>query len=139
VSVLMVLGLGLVGFAGCSSDDPASPDAEELGTPLTAVSPETTATVANETVRASEAFCAVYASAPTSVPESYVGSEENVAEVERLLEVSPEPVHASVQIVRDHLASGAVTSDPETKLRSNWPPEVQQAIDDLFAYVAANC
>ena len=88
-----------------------------------------------------EAFCVEFASLGGERPESYVGSAEQVADIEGLLAVAPDSVAADVAIFRDYLSSGAIDSesDPESNLTENWPDEVQTAIASTQTFAAENC
>jgi len=88
-----------------------------------------------------EAFCAEYADLQGEVSESYVGSAEHLADVERLLTVAPDSMSAELVIFRDYLSSGAIDSaaDPESNSTENWPAEVQAAIGNVQTFGEDNC
>jgi len=88
-----------------------------------------------------EASCAEYAGLQGEVSESYVGSAEHLADVERLLAVAPDSVSAELVIFRDYLSTGAIDSaaDPESNLTENWPAEVQAAIGNVQTFGEENC
>lgn len=87
------------------------------------------------------AFCGTYAALQGEQPESYVGSDEHVADISEVLDVAPESVVADLGIFRDYLSSGAVdaANDPESTTAENWPPEVQTAITNAQSFAAENC
>ena len=88
-----------------------------------------------------EPFCEEYAGLQGEVPESYVGSAEHLADVERLLAVAPDSVSAELVIFRDYLSSGVIDSaaDPESNSTENWPAEVQAAIGNVQTFWEENC
>ncbi|MFP4512747.1 MAG: hypothetical protein ACLFRV_07355 [Acidimicrobiales bacterium] len=87
-----------------------------------------------------EEFCAEFDGLAGERPESYVGSDEHISDVERLLAVSPPDIRSEVGRYRDFLASGAVSSDdPDSNLFDNWPAEVQADITAVQDYRDGNC
>ena len=88
-----------------------------------------------------EPFCEEYAGLQGEVSESYVGSAEHLADVERLLAVAPDSVSAELVIFRDYLSSGVIDSaaDPESNSTENWPAEVQAAIGNVQTFWEENC
>ncbi len=131
--LLVVLVLCALAAVACSDGDDAPP------TNTTADSPEQS----TQPSRSSESellaeFCEEMQL--TDRPESYVGSEEHVEDANVLAEVAPTDVREQVKIYRDFLAGGGVDpDDPDSNMTSNWPPEVQTAIDEIKAFVETNC
>ena len=128
----LVVGVGLLVPGSCGSS--GSPSGEGAAVPTTAA-PATTAAPGD-----SEAtFCAVYATLPTDTPESYVGSAEHLADIERLLDASPPEIAGQVESFRIYVASGNITADPASKDTANFPPLVRQDVEGIRAYAASNC
>jgi hypothetical protein len=120
---MVVVGAATVFAAGCASDG-----ADGSGDAVIAVG------------GGSNPFCDVYSGLPTDVSETYVGSAQHIADVDALLVVAPTgPVRTDLSTYRQFLASGAVTSEPSTKDRENWPPAVISATDDIQAYGTTVC
>jgi hypothetical protein len=127
-AVALMMGLGLLLLGSCGSG--SSPSGEGAVVVTTAAAPAGAYAAT---------FCTVFATLPTDTPESYVGSSEHLADVERLLAASPSAIAPQVESFRVFVASGAITSDPASKDTANFPPSVRQAIDDIRAYASANC
>ena len=117
-----------VALGACADDDDEAtgPDAEESS--------------ALDEAASVEGFCAELALLDGERPESYVGSDEHISDVERLLAASPPEIQSEVERFRDFLASGAVSADaPDSNLHDNWPTEVQAAVTAIADYRAGNC
>lgn len=85
------------------------------------------------------AFCAAV-TAPADAPEAYVGSPEHLAAVARLAAIAPPELRPQFEAYQGFLSSGGI--DParyESKLTTNWPAEIQNAIAEIKDYGAANC
>jgi hypothetical protein len=126
-AVALVVGIGLVILGSCGSNATTSGEGDLVG-----------ATTASD--GASEGrFCAVFGTTASEVPESYVGSPEHLAAIDRLLDASPPAVAGDVETFRTYVASGSITDDPASKDNENFPPEVRRAIDDIRSYAASTC
>jgi len=84
-------------------------------------------------------FCSVYATLPSDTPESYVGSPEHLADIERLLDASPPAIAGEVESYRIYVASGNITADPASKDTENFPVLVRQAVEGIQAYASSTC
>jgi len=84
-------------------------------------------------------FCAVFTTLPTDAPESYVGSAEHLADIERLRAASPPEIRDQVESFRSYVASGNITADPSSKDTANFPPVVRAEIETIRAYGNSNC
>jgi hypothetical protein len=123
VVLAIVTAVGVLGAAGCSSS----------GSDATAeVSQEDQAGLPSR-------YCEVYLDLPIDTPEAYVGSAEHVAELDRLIAAAPPSLTPALQTLRVHVASGAITSDPDTKLTENWPSEVRAAIEQVQDSSESGC
>lgn len=129
--------MGLVGLAlvtlvtlvGCSSGGTAGSDPDDGAVAATTVAVDAATT----------AYCEVLTALPDEVPESYVGSDANLADVESLLAVAPAVIRPQLATYRAYVASGAITADPRTKDIENFPPDVRLAAEELEAFGTANC
>ena len=131
-ALLLPLALTL---AACGGDDASSTD-EAAGAVTSTIPPETVADTspAASTPADASAYCERIASLEGDRPEAYVGSAEQEADIESLIEVAPDVVMAPLQTFAGFLASGAIVADdPDSKLVENWPPEVQTAIAEITA------
>ena len=134
-SLLVVVALAL---GACGDDDPdAAPD-DPPTTTTTATTTGATEPTPGDAGDA-EAFCAEMARLDVETPESYVGSDEHVADVEALIEVAPDAVRPAVERYRDFLASGQVTDDPDTKQADGWPADVQADIAEIQDFRTSAC
>lgn len=129
----------LIAASSCTASDDAS---------VVSVEPEPVATDEPETAPATAAeagdvgeFCEVFADVGGEQPESYVGSEQHVSDIERLLAVAPPEVSGDLEMFRDFVASGSIdtTEDPASNETTSWPDEVQAAVSQLQAFGAENC
>ena len=130
----MTLVLAIVSAASACSGS-------ESNVSISSADPDVTAVTTPSTVSRSEAFCVEFAMLQVDSPDSYVGSEEHLADVERLLAVAPAPIAADLSTFGDFVASGAIDSeaDPDSNLVENWPADVQSAIADAQSFAEANC
>jgi hypothetical protein len=132
VASLVVLALAL-GACGDDGSDAAPDDPPGSSTTTEATGPAPTDAVATE------AFCAEMERLDVETPESYVGSEEHVADVEALADVAPAEVRPAVERYRDFLASGAITDDPRSNETDRWPPAVQADIAEIQDFRTTAC
>jgi hypothetical protein len=125
VAVVLV-ACGAAGLGGCSSGSASSDGA-----------PATTTTTPGSPSAAD--FCAVYASVPADAPESYVGSAQHLADIERLVAVAPNEIAGQLESFRIFVASGGITDDPASKDTANFPPLIRADVETILVYVDANC
>ena len=113
-----------------ADDDGAAPDSDGAA-----------GGVSVESAADAGAFCEVLSELGGEQPESYVGSDEHVADTDRLLAVSPPSVSEDVSVFRDVLASGFIDSetDPASNETANWPDDVQAAVGDIRSFGAETC
>ena len=119
----MVTALGALGAAGCSSsgsDATAEVGQEDQG----GLPPR---------------YCEVYLDLPIDTPEAYVGSADHLADLDRLIATAPPSLTPALQTLRAHVASGAITSDPDTNLTENWPSEVRAAAERVQDSSESGC
>lgn len=88
-----------------------------------------------------DSFCVQYLSLQGEVPESYVGSDEHLADIESLQSVAPEAIVDELTTFRDYIGSGAVdsTNDPDSNLVENWPVDVVAATTEIVAFGDSTC
>jgi hypothetical protein len=138
VLVLVVLALG-----GCGGDGGRDEADDPPSTTVTTTTADPGATEEPDAVEGTgdvDAFCAEVERIDVEQPESYVGSEEHVADVEALGAVAPEEIRPAVERYRDFLASGFVTDDdPATKQTDSWPEDVQADVAAMQEYRTAVC
>ncbi len=127
----LVVALALLGCGG--GDEDADPPASS-----TTTTEATTGSAPSEVVDP-QAFCAEMERLDGERPESYVGSDEHVADTDALADVAPEEVRPAIERYRDFLASGAITDDPGSNETDSWPEEVQADIAAIQDYATAHC
>lgn len=131
---LAVITLGaflLVGLVACGDGDGRAEDA--------ATSEPTT--VAYEEGRASAlgAFCAQVPARDEEVAESYVGSEQHVADLGSLIEVAPDEVRQPLVAFRDFVEAEVDPARPDSQLVANWPARIGAAVQEITQFVATTC
>ena len=100
----------------------------------------TSAAPATSVVVSLDAFCVDLAPRDIERPESYIGSAEQIADIDGLIALAPADVSEDLATLRIYLASGAITAaDPESNVIVNWPPEVQAAVMAVADYRTTNC
>lgn len=132
-AVLIVAGVAVIALVRGDGSDTASPATLPAG-------PDSSDPVAPRSPDVSR-FCDVYAANLEERPEDYVGSSEHLSDIDTLLDAAPPEIATDVATFRDFVASGAIDtdSDPDSNLTTNWPPEVQLAIDAIQDFATANC
>jgi hypothetical protein len=122
-----------------------TPDGEPFaivqGRDFVVVGDELTVLLAAGDVASLDGFCKEFTALAGERPESYVGSAEHLADIERLLALAPEPIVGDLAVYRDFLDSGAIDSenDPDSNLFENWPNEVQAAVSAVQTLGAEQC
>jgi len=121
----VLASLSIVAATACSGSDEVSSD--------TAVSSEPTASL--------DEFCEQYELPQGERPESYVGSQEQIEDIENLRTVALDAVSKDLSTFSDYLSSGAIDSqaDPDSNLIENWPEDVQTAVEKIQAFGTETC
>jgi hypothetical protein len=111
-----------------------------IAPPVTAAPTTTVVATSVVTVASLDAYCAEVSILDVERPESYVGSPEQIADIDGLIALAPSDVSGELSTLRAYLASGAITAaDPESNVIANWPTEVQAAVAAVDGYRTANC
>ncbi len=84
-------------------------------------------------------FCAAAPRAGDEVPEAYVGSTENVADLRDLARIAPDDVAADVEQVADYFDENVDPADPDSQLVENFPDGIAEKIQNVTSYIEANC
>jgi hypothetical protein len=91
-------------------------------------------------IAVSEAYCAQAQSMEGERPEAYIGSAEQIADLEALRAVAPAEAAVHLDVLLQYLGSGAISaSDPDSNLIENFPADVQDAIAQIFSINESNC
>jgi hypothetical protein len=136
---LAVAASVLPGDEGSGRGTSGGPDRTTVpSTPAPTVS--STTTTSAPTAAETEAFCAYVVDFDEERPEAYVGSAEQVADIEGLAAVSPEEIRPRVEMFLAFLVGGGIDpGDPDSNLTDNFPPDVRDAIEDVTAYIETTC
>ncbi|HMJ77746.1 MAG TPA: hypothetical protein VK507_17325 [Iamia sp.] len=126
--LVVALALALSGCGGDDDDAAGDPPSTTISSPD---APDTTVDT--------EAFCAEMERLDVEQPEAYVGSDEHVADIEALIEVSPDEIRPAVERYRDFLTSGQITDDLESTQTDSWPEDVQADLAALEEYATSAC
>lgn len=108
--------------------------------PPSTTSPETAVSTPDNSIATNAEYCAEVQGLSGERPATYVGSDEQLADIERLAAVAPAAVTDWIETYRRFLASGAVDpTKPDTQMTENWPADVQQAIASITSYNGQHC
>lgn len=133
-----VLELSLAALAaallliGCGDDD-ADPTAAGTAGAVTA----TTALEGDVTTIAT--FCDAAPDPSADVAESYVGSAEQVDDLQRLREVAPDELLDDLDVIISHFEGVVDPADPDSQLTENFPDEVNEATRRVVAFTEEHC
>lgn len=118
------------------------PDTNQFfSNPPTSTSPDAAAaSTPDNSIATNSDYCAQVQDLSGERPETYVGSDEQLGDIDRLVSAAPAAVTDWLETYRAFLASGAVDpSKPDTQLADSWPTDVRQAVANLGDYDAENC
>ena len=135
---LVALALLAAGLLACSSDK-GPDDVATAPSASTPASTEATTSTAAATGGGLDAFCAAAPRPDEEVPESYVGSEEQVADLRALADIAPDAIADDVTVIADHFETEVDPADPDSQLTETFPDDVTASIDAVTTYVAETC
>ncbi|HVM03367.1 MAG TPA: hypothetical protein VM263_11915 [Acidimicrobiales bacterium] len=98
-----------------------------------------TAAPTSTTTAAGGRFCAVLAATDGEVEESYLGSPEHLAELDRMVAAAPVDVRPDVEAFRDHVVELVDPAVPGSADMARYPEPVRTAIGRIQAYRDAHC
>ncbi|MFP5375515.1 MAG: hypothetical protein ACLGIO_01870, partial [Acidimicrobiia bacterium] len=99
----------------------------------------TAAPTSTTTAAGSGRFCAVLAATDGEVEESYLGSPEHLAELDRMVAAAPDDVRPDVEAFRDHVVELVDPAVPGSADMARYPEPVRAAIGRIQAYRDAHC
>ncbi|MGH9154819.1 MAG: hypothetical protein ACRD1K_02955, partial [Acidimicrobiales bacterium] len=85
------------------------------------------------------AYCGVVDALSGERPDSYEGSDEHLADIDRLLAAAPPQVVADLRIYRDYVADHVDPAVPASHETGNWPPAVRATIGRIVDADARLC
>ncbi|MGH9165629.1 MAG: hypothetical protein ACRDZW_08985 [Acidimicrobiales bacterium] len=84
-------------------------------------------------------YCQILDQMSGERPESFVGSDEQVAEIEVLLAAAPPELAGDLATYRDHVRDHVDPAAPASQETVNWPAPVRAAIQRIDAHDARLC
>lgn len=83
------------------------------------------------TATSSEAFCAHAAELDAEMPESYVGSDAHLSDLDRLVAVAPVQIREDLVDYRNYVDESVKPFEPDSVLVENWPSDIQVLVADI--------
>ena len=126
----VAVGLVLVGVA-CGGSEEGDEQAAAGGAPSTST---TSSAPADRS-----AFCELLAETSGEVDESYLGSAEHRAHLDRLVGAAPDEVRPEVERFRDHVREFVDPAVPGSADIGRYPDDVRTAVGRIAEYRAQRC
>lgn len=134
-SILRISSVALVAalaFTGCGDDDSGSNTAG-------AADSATVTTTLQGDEATTAAFCDEAPDPAAEVAESYVGSAEHAADLQRLRDVSPDELVEDLDLIIAHFNDRVDPADPDSQLTENFPAVVNEATGRVVAFTEEHC
>ena len=87
----------------------------------------------------SGAFCAQASELDAETPESYVGSDVHLADLDRLVAVAPVQIRDELVAYRNYVDESVKPFEPDSVLVENWPSDIQVLVADIQRFIADRC
>lgn len=100
---------------------------------------EQAAPTSTTTAAGDSGFCALLAATDGEVEESYLGSPEHVADLDRMVAAAPADVRPDVKAFRDHVVELVDPAVPGSADIARYPEPARAAIGRIQAYRDAHC
>lgn len=84
-------------------------------------------------------FCELASDLAGEVPESYVGSDEHVEDVNTLLAEASDEIRDDLTTFRNYIRSDVSPDNPDSNVVENWPVGVQGAVENIGEYIDRTC
>jgi len=133
--------LSLIITAACSDDTTSSPrvTTERPDPVTTPTSVMTTTTGPTSSAENLEDFCVEAARSAEDVPQSYIGTDEHVAQLRQLATLAPATIRDELEVMAQHFQDNVDPSNPPSQFYDGFPESVKAAIGEVDRFVQEHC